>query len=200
MPTTQRGATPPGPPMRADAARNRERILAVAAAELARRPGAGLDDVARASGLARATVYRNFPNRDALLAAVIDRALQAVGDLLARARPTEDDAHSALRRLTEAAWSAGTQNMVLLSVLLSADRTLTDLATPGDVATIERLVHDLVRRGQREGDLRADVPASWLADQWFTLLQSSLTDPPGHGDVVELVLSMLYDGAAARRR
>jgi len=192
--------TSEGPPMRADAARNRERILAVAAAELARDPGAGLDAVARVSGLARATVYRNFPNRDALLAAVVDRALRAVGDLLARARPTEDDAHSALRRLTEAAWSAGAQNMVLLSVLLSADKTITDLATPADVATIERLVHDLVRRGQQEGDLRADVPASWLADQWFTLLQSSLTDPPEQGDVVELVLSMLYDGASGPPR
>lgn len=59
---------------RADAARNRARVLA-AAAELfaARRPEeVTMDDIARASGVARATLYRRYPDRSAIATALLD--------------------------------------------------------------------------------------------------------------------------------
>jgi AcrR family transcriptional regulator len=65
---------PPAPPARkprADAERNRERILEVAK-EVFTRDGAAasLDDIARRSGIGNATLYRHFPTRDALIEAV----------------------------------------------------------------------------------------------------------------------------------
>jgi AcrR family transcriptional regulator len=65
---------PPTPPVRkprADAERNRERILEVAK-EVFTRDGAAasLDDIARRSGIGNATLYRHFPTRDALIEAV----------------------------------------------------------------------------------------------------------------------------------
>jgi len=62
--------------MRADAARNR-RLLLAAARDAFARSGvtASLDDVAKAAGVGPGTLYRHFPNRDALVLAVIDEGL-----------------------------------------------------------------------------------------------------------------------------
>ena len=58
---------------RADALRNRERILDAAERMLERSPSATLADIAAAAGVARSTLHRRFSNRDALLAALQDR-------------------------------------------------------------------------------------------------------------------------------
>ncbi|WP_203918770.1 TetR/AcrR family transcriptional regulator [Rugosimonospora africana] len=60
------------PPLRADAQRNRERIL-TAARELFREQGTAvaLDDIARRAGVGAGTLYRRFPDRDALVRQVI---------------------------------------------------------------------------------------------------------------------------------
>ncbi|MDA2890187.1 TetR/AcrR family transcriptional regulator [Mycolicibacterium sp. BiH015] len=63
-------------PRRADAARNRELILRSAHDAFAEHGvSASLDDVARAAGVGPGTLYRHFPNRDALVLAVIDEGL-----------------------------------------------------------------------------------------------------------------------------
>jgi AcrR family transcriptional regulator len=62
---------PPARKPRADAQRNRERILAVAKETFTREgAAASLDDIARRSGIGNATLYRHFPTRDDLLEAV----------------------------------------------------------------------------------------------------------------------------------
>jgi len=71
MATKKIPAAPPARKPRADAARNRERILEVAK-EVFMRDGdaASLDDIARRSGIGNATLYRHFPTRDDLIEAV----------------------------------------------------------------------------------------------------------------------------------
>jgi serine phosphatase RsbU (regulator of sigma subunit) len=59
---------------RADAVRNRERILDAAERMLQRSPSATLAEIAAAAGVARSTLHRRFPNRDDLLAALRDRS------------------------------------------------------------------------------------------------------------------------------
>jgi serine phosphatase RsbU (regulator of sigma subunit) len=60
--------------LRPDAARNRERILDAAERILQRTPSASLTDIAAAAGVARSTLHRRFADRDALVAALRDRA------------------------------------------------------------------------------------------------------------------------------
>jgi serine phosphatase RsbU (regulator of sigma subunit) len=67
------GATTQTGLKRADALRNRERILDAAARLLERSPSATLADIAAAAGVARSTLHRRFASRDDLLAAVRDR-------------------------------------------------------------------------------------------------------------------------------
>ncbi|HVX44448.1 MAG TPA: helix-turn-helix domain-containing protein [Mycobacteriales bacterium] len=86
-------------PLRADAARNRERILRAAADVFADRGAdAPLDEIARRAGVGNATLYRRFPDRDALIYAVAIDVL-ARGTAAARAALDEEpDGFSALAR------------------------------------------------------------------------------------------------------
>ena len=72
------------PPLRRDAAANRERIL-IAAVEVFSASGAeaGIDEVARRAGVGVGTVYRRFPTKDALLAEIVAQLLR---DLVTVAR------------------------------------------------------------------------------------------------------------------
>lgn len=79
-------------PMRADARRNRDRIIATAAeAFAARGPDAYLEDIARDAGVGIGTLYRHFPTRDALFVAVhraeITRVAERAGELLGQHPP-----------------------------------------------------------------------------------------------------------------
>src|SRR3979490_1047884 len=70
---------------RADAARNRERVLEAAKAVFsAGGPDASLEAVARAAGVGIGTLYRHFPTREALFEAVYRREVQQLADLAER--------------------------------------------------------------------------------------------------------------------
>src|SRR4051812_39267931 len=88
--------------MRADAARNVHRIVAVAARLLGEDPSAGMADVAAAADVSRATVYRHFPTREALIAAIQEQAFAASEQALEACRLDEGSAVEALRRPCEA--------------------------------------------------------------------------------------------------
>ncbi|WP_173100756.1 TetR/AcrR family transcriptional regulator [Actinomadura verrucosospora] len=85
--------TRPGRPLRADARRNRERVLAAARETFAESgPDASLNEIARRAGVGPGTLYRHFPTRQALLAAVLaDRVerLCAYADRLIASEPPE---------------------------------------------------------------------------------------------------------------
>lgn len=70
---------------RADAQRNRERILKVAKAIFTRDGGdASLDDIARSSGIGNATLYRHFPTRELLVEAVYRNEVEKLADAAER--------------------------------------------------------------------------------------------------------------------
>ena len=78
----------PGPGLRADAQRNRQRIIAAAQHEFARR---GLDvpveDIARHAGVGVATLYRRFPTRTDLIAGAFEAKMTAYADAVTRRSP-----------------------------------------------------------------------------------------------------------------
>ncbi len=72
-------------PMRADARRNRRRLVEVATEAFAGQGAdAPLEEIARRAGVGIGTLYRHFPDRDALVAAVFQGELDALVDLAAR--------------------------------------------------------------------------------------------------------------------
>ncbi|MFE4209837.1 TetR/AcrR family transcriptional regulator, partial [Streptomyces goshikiensis] len=72
-------------PLRADAARNRARVLDVATEVFATRGvGVSTEEIARAAGVGVGTLFRHFPTKEALLAAVMVRRLEAMAAMTAR--------------------------------------------------------------------------------------------------------------------
>jgi AcrR family transcriptional regulator len=84
--------TPPSErPLRADARRNRERILAAARAVFTRQGGdAQIDDIARAARVGVGTVYRHFPHKEALLGELLVERFRMMADNAERALEVED--------------------------------------------------------------------------------------------------------------
>ena len=88
---------------RADAVRNRERIVA-AARDLFTEVGsqAPIDEVARRAGIGNATVYRHFPDRDALILGVVRHVVKRTGDRAEQAIAEAGESFEALSRFVHA--------------------------------------------------------------------------------------------------
>ncbi|MFI9378289.1 TetR/AcrR family transcriptional regulator [Streptomyces parvulus] len=178
-------------PMRADARRNRERLLAVAAEAFAERgEGASLDDIARRAGVGAGTLYRHFPTRRALLeAAYLDRieAIAARAAVIAAERAPGEALREWLAEL-----GAGMIRVRGLKTLLGA---------AGDTACgecVRGAAGRLVRAAQEEGTLRPDVEpveVLRLVQGVVTAAESAAGDA---GADVRRYLSLLMGGLERR--
>jgi AcrR family transcriptional regulator len=146
-------------PVRADAHRNRERLLVAATAAFTAAEGTtvSLESVARAAGVGIGTLYRHFPTREALVEAVYRTELAEVAAsadaLLERHSPVV-----ALRKwMTRyASFVAAKQGMAESLGAMFASGAV----EPGDTrASILRAVGALLAAGRADGSLRSDVHA-----------------------------------------
>jgi len=132
-------------------------VLDAAIQTLARRPDASMDEIARAAGVSRQTVYAHFPSRDALIDAVIERGTAEFTGLLDGVDLDQTPPAQALTRLLDAGWQVAASYPFLW---------LQPAVDPGKDADrhapiLDRML-DIVRRGQASGDFDASVPATWL--------------------------------------
>jgi AcrR family transcriptional regulator len=86
---TSDASPPPAAPERADAARNRARVLAAAERLFADRGVAGttMDDIAQAAGVGKGTLYRRFGDRSGLALALLDERERALQHAILRGPP-----------------------------------------------------------------------------------------------------------------
>jgi AcrR family transcriptional regulator len=180
-------------PMRADARRNHERLLEVAAEAFAEHgENASLDDIAKRAGVGSGTLYRHFPTRQALLeAAYLDRieALAARADDIAARLPPGEALVEWLNEL-----SAGMIQVRGLKTLLGS--AVTDggpavVTACGD--SVRNAAARLVGAAQREGTLRRDVdPIDVLRLAHGVATASELAD--GEGTRIRRYLALLTEG------
>jgi len=140
-------------PLRADARRNRERVLEGAREVFAEHGrDAQMDDVAKRAGVGVGTVYRHFPTKEALVAALavslFERVLQAGRDALEQEDPWE--------ALTSALWMGGET--------LSSDRAFTEIVGQTEMpfsvelqTEMYEVYSQLIERAIASGDLRPDI-------------------------------------------
>ena len=167
-------------------------ILEAAARVLAEQGDqASMGDVAAAAGVARATVYRYFPNRQALLDELARLAIADAGERLASARLDAVPVHDGITRAVRALVDVGDYFVVLTRerVEPNPDQFERSLAAP---------LRELLERGQAEESIRSDVPATWLADSLVALVVSVLLAPPllGAEDTIAAVTGLFLNGAA----
>ncbi|KDN21512.1 TetR/AcrR family transcriptional regulator [Amycolatopsis rifamycinica] len=147
--------------MRTDASRNRARILDAARELYAAK---GLDvtmrAIARQAGLGVATLYRHFPDREALVVAAFGHEL-ADCDRLSEDALADPDPWRALRGVVDHAVRAPTGNRVFTWAFRADSLGEAELGEAGARAMTN--ITELVRRAQDSGDLRADFSPSDLA-------------------------------------
>ena len=154
---------------------------------------ASMNDVAAAAGVARATVYRYFPNRQSLL------------DELAQAAVSDADARLVSGRIDEVAPEEG---------IARAVRALVDVGDPFVLLARERVRSDpdrfersviqplrqLFERGQAAGDVRGDIASRRLTESLIGLIVGVLMSTPALGkeDAIATITGLFLDGARAR--
>lgn len=141
--------------LRADAQQNRDRIL-TAARDVFVEVGAGapLEEISRRAGTGIATLYRRFPDRHALMRAVVLDALTRTAEEVRRAIDEEPDAFRALTRYMHRALDIRIAAVIpaLLGEITLDDAEMRAVRDPG-VAMIQNLIDT----AKREGTLRPDV-------------------------------------------
>ncbi|WP_461033148.1 TetR/AcrR family transcriptional regulator [Streptomyces mayteni] len=143
------------PRLRADALRNRERIL-VAARETFVRHGvdAPLDEIARRAGVGNATLYRHFPDRKSLLLHVLLYVNQRIIDLVEKSLTEESDPFEALRGLV---LSGVRERVGGLSPLLATEVDHEDPLLKASKRRMHEVTERLIQRAHASGQLRPDV-------------------------------------------
>lgn len=179
-------------PLRADARRNRERILAAARQACAQHGAAvQIDDVARGAGVGVGTVYRHFPTKDALIEALVAEKIRVTSENLRRALEIDDP------------WEAFADGVRRNAEVMAADAALRDAlirlgpaarASDADYAEVNAAAGRLVERAQAAGALRDDVTVEDVG-----ALMGGLCASMGHPELDwRRHLEVLLDGLRAR--
>lgn len=171
-------------------------ILDAAAAVLAERgPAASMSEIAAAAGVGRATLYRYFPNRDALLTGLIRAATDELQARVAAADLEAVPVEVALGRLARAFLTAGAKYAVLAGV----DKK--GLGDSGELeAQVRRPVRELIARGLADGTFRKSIGADVLLDSLAALLEHGLArvmaGEAGIESVVDSLVDLFLNGAS----
>ncbi|KUL39147.1 TetR/AcrR family transcriptional regulator [Streptomyces regalis] len=184
---------------RADALRNRERIVTAAREMFVEfGPDVPLDEIARRAGVGNATVYRNFPDRDALVREVVCSVMDRTAAAAELALAETGDAFEALERFVHAA--ADERISALCPMVQSTfDKNHPDLEAARE--RVEQLVGEIMGRAKAAGRLRSDVD---VGDVLLGVAQLS-RPPAGTGceradRFVHRYLQLFLDGLRAPAR
>jgi len=141
------------PTLRADARRNRARVLAAAQEAFADEGlSVPLDEIARRAGVGAGTVYRHFPSKESLFEAVVQDGVERLSEQ-ARERLTAAEPGTAFFDFIDIVAEQAMLNKALCEALESAGTSL-----PREPhADFHALFGELLRRAQDAGAVRADV-------------------------------------------
>lgn len=184
---------------RADALRNRERIVGAAREMIVEHgPDVPIGEIARRAGVGNATVYRNFPDRDALVREVVCSVMDRTAAAAELALAESGDAFTALEHFVHA---AADERIGALCPMVSDtfDQHHPDLQASRE--RVERLIEEVMGRAKAAGQLRPDVG---VGDLMIAVGQLSRppagTDCPRGDRFVHRLLQLFLDGLRAPAR
>ena len=180
-------------PLRADAARNRARVLEVAYQTFADEGlSVPIDEVARRAGVGAGTVYRHFPTKDDLYRAVIEDRLRyftEAGRKLLAAESQGEALFDFLRLMVQ--WGHTDQGLVDAMAGLGID---INAVVPDAEAEFLGLVGELLQVAQRARTVRSDVTVPELKALLVACQAAQRYNP----EVAERVVEMMLDGLRPR--
>jgi AcrR family transcriptional regulator len=149
--------------LRSDARRNREAVVAAAVCVLCARPAASMQEIAEASGVGRTTLYRHFASRDELIGELLARVAAEGNAIVLEAVAEQGPALEVLDRLCRRLVELGDRY-----------RFLVDYPPGRPAADDQAPLTAYVRRAQRRGELRSDLPATWIREALRGLAMTAL--------------------------
>ncbi|MEV6286761.1 helix-turn-helix domain-containing protein [Kribbella sp. NPDC051770] len=181
--------------LRTDAARNADAVLATAARLLAENPSVSMAEIGRAAGVDRSTVYRRFPSRDALVAAMFEAKLDAAQQAIDEARVETAPFAVAVHRFLEEMIRVGRRWPVDMSLMLQ------DAPSRARHDEQRTRIERLVERGIRDGDVRGDLPTGWACDVLLALLDLAIHqyEDIEPGPAADLVMDSFLNATATGR-
>lgn len=183
--------TPHG--MRADARRNRARILEAAEQVFAEKGvSASTEEVASRAGVAIGTVFRHFPAKEDLLRAIMKGLLERLADEVGSLQADGDPATALFTFFTHVVEQAAAKK----SVIELLARAGVEVEAAGPVRALREAVEGLLTRAQRAGGVRGDVQISEV----MALLTSTAEGALHSGwapDLQRRTLAVIFDGLRA---
>jgi AcrR family transcriptional regulator len=180
-------------PLRADARRNRERVLG-AARECFAAGGleSQIDDVARCAGVGVGTIYRHFPTKDALVEALAEEYFENLA-AAAAAGLEEEDPWEGFAGFVRRAAELQADDRALAQVMAARPDAMCDAATAREDLRLS--IAGLVTRAHRAGVLRRDVKSTDIPMIACGVGRAGQVGPPGDW---RRYLQVVLDGLRAR--
>lgn len=185
-----------GRPLRRDAERNRQRILDAAQVVFAQHGlQASLDDVARRADVGVATVYRRFPDKEALVEALFETRIGEIIDIVGQALVLPDGWDGLVHFLRE------------VSRVQAGDRGLREIAlstgygrsrVAAQRSRVEAGIKELIGRARREGTLRAEITANDVPLMLYMIGEVAQNTSGVRPDLADRYLGLLVDGLRAQ--
>lgn len=176
---------------RADAVRNRERVLEAARAVFnAGGPEASLEAVAKRAGVGIGTLYRHFPTREDLFEAVYRREVGQLSELAEHLRTARDPVDALRRWLRSAVEFVATKKGMSAALALTYQSS-SELAT-FSMDRLTKAIGSLLERAAAAGEMRGDVSPEDLLRAFFGMCY--MHDQPGWQSSVLRMLDVFVDG------
>ncbi len=191
------GIASAAPNLRADAARNRQRVLAAAAEVFAERGlDVSLDEVAHAAGVGVGTLYRRFPNKEALVDALFEDKVENMVVLAHEAEAFEDPWEGFVYFI-EHALERQVRNRGLRQVLLRSEFACASAARTREA--VVPILTAIIERAQVAGKLRPDVVVNDVP--MLVTMLGAVSDYVGPNDpeLWERYMVLILDGLVADR-
>jgi AcrR family transcriptional regulator len=183
--------------LRADAARNRQRVLTAAAQVFAERGlDVSLDEVAHVAGVGVGTVYRRFPNKEALIDALFEDKVERMV-VLAHEAAAFDDPWEGFVHFIEHALEWQVRNRGLRDVLLHSEFGCAGVAKTRDAVT--PILTTIIEQAQVTGKLRPDVVVNDVP--MLVTMLGAVSDyvGPSDPDLWQRYMVLILDGLVANR-
>lgn len=174
----------------------REILEAATSVIAARGPATSMAEIAAAAGVGRATLYRYYPTREALVTGLMRDALDEVVTAVEAAELDTVDVREGVARLGRAFLGTAARYATLVHFGVGGDDKPADMEE-----RLTRPVRDLLRRGVESGELRSDVPLELhlelLTGLFERILGLVLTGRLPAERASALISGMYFDGASA---
>ena len=171
-------------------ARDTRAAVMAAALELAMiRPSASLDEIAQQAGVGRATLFRHFPNRTALLREAGKRVIASLEPDLRAAMQADSEPRQRLRSIIAILVSAG----LPLHAVFAAPDLANDPSLRRAVKKLDQWIELAIAECLEAGVLRAEIDPAWFDAAFDGLLYAAWTTVREGGSTVDRAVAHVFD-------